>query len=67
MFSGRRSVWLRVWCGIETVTGAADGLDQGRSIRRMDLVTKVAHVHVDDVGEGLEVVVPEGGEDLLPG
>ena len=36
--------------------------------RRGDhLVAKVAHVNVDDVGGGLEVVVPDSREYLLSG
>ncbi len=66
-FSGRRAVPLRVWRGVEAVTGTAKGLDQGWPVGRIDFVSKVAHVHVDDVGGGLEVVVPDSREYLLPG
>src|SRR5215213_10153131 len=66
-FSGSSASNLGGWRGVETVTGAADGLYQGGAPRGIYLVAEVAHVHVDDVGGGVEVVVPDGREDLLPG
>lgn len=43
----------------------AHGLDRGAGEGNIDLLAKVAHVHLDDVGVALEVVVPDVIENVL--
>ena len=51
---------------IEAVARPTDGLDRGRTAAGIYLVPEVADVDVDHVGAGVEGVVPDCGEDLLP-
>jgi serine/threonine protein kinase len=57
---------LRAEGWLEAVARTADGRDERGTIRAVDLVAQVADVDVHDVGAGVEVVVPDGREDLLP-
>jgi hypothetical protein len=49
----------------ESVARSAHSLGHRRASPAAGLVAQVADVDVDDVGAGVEVVVPDGGEDLL--
>src|SRR3979411_731932 len=51
-----RANWL--W-GSKDITDAADGVQQLRLERPVDLVAQPAHEHIDDVGLRIEVVVPD--------
>ena len=50
----------------ETVAGAPNGGYKGRFATLVELVSQVADVNIHHVGPGVEGVVPNGGEDLLP-
>src|SRR5690606_15003291 len=71
----RRTVVVRHSCRIlptDHVAGAADGVQQGRGVALVDLGAQPRHVHVDDVGLGVEMVVPDvlqqhGAGDHLAG
>ena len=52
---------------LETVSGAADRLDEGRLAGPVYLVAQVADVYIDDVRSGIEGEVPDGGKYLLAG
>src|SRR5688572_12547603 len=41
------------------VSGAADGVEQRRGVPLVDLAAQARHVDVDDIGLGVEVVVPD--------
>src|SRR5687768_16004854 len=51
--------------GVEPVTAAPDGLEERGLAFPIQLVAQVADVDLDDVRLTFEVVVPDGGEDLL--
>src|ERR671916_1357134 len=61
--TGRRLALRRRF---EPVTGATDGGYEGGLPAPIQLVAQVADVDVDYVGAGVERVIPDGGEDLLP-
>jgi hypothetical protein len=50
----------------ETVAGAPDGGYEGGFAAAIELVSQVANVDVHHVGSGVEGIVPDGQEDLLP-
>src|ERR687893_3016301 len=58
MRSGRRR-------GIEAVTAAADRRKERWLDRSIELIAEVPDIDVDNVRLALEVVVPDGSQDLL--
>src|SRR5215211_2562323 len=52
---------------VEAVPAAAHGGEQRAVSREVQFLPEVPHVRVDDVGLAFELVLPDGGEDLLAG
>ncbi len=52
---------------IEAVAAAADGCEERRLSRAVELITEVSHVDVDDIRLALKVVFPDSGQNLLAG
>src|SRR3954452_7349256 len=58
----RRTVVVRQSCAIlftDHVSGAANGVEERVGVALIDLAAQPRHVHVDDVGLGVEVIVPD--------
>ena len=49
----------------EAIADRAQRVDRRRAARQRELAPQVAHVDLDDVRAGIEVVAPDGAEDLL--
>src|SRR3569833_1436120 len=58
----RRTVVVRQsWANLFTdhISGAADGVEQRIGVPFVDLAAQARHVHVDDVGLWIEMIIPD--------